>query len=633
MNIKTNHSPKMLDQLVQQLNQANTSESPAAIIQANLKLNRYWLSLNKFEKAKTYALTALDIAKNQSAEESTLAAIYAQLAQTFVKSFDFPSTLKYSQLLLPLSQKLGDAEKEVIAIKNLGIVAASRADYQQAIEHFIDGLNKGKAIDADSDESLTSSVRQMTAQMQINIATIYANLYNFEEALQRYNAVLSDYADVISPNTHSIILNNVGNLYISNGEIQKAYEHFDKSYHLAKAQKNKNTQAHTLAQISRALIAQDKLELALEKAEEAEQLIAELKDTTAKPINWINLGKINFKKGNFIEANKLASRAAAMAKSLEDNTNEIRAYKLLVHLFEAQGDFQQALKYQKIYSEVQERFSEVQRNRQALDIEIKYSLKEKQRAIETLKKENELQALLLENKEEIARQNEQLTEVNEDLKQFAYVASHDLKEPLRMIGSYTQLIGKIYQKDADEETLSYFSYVSGGVKRMNNLLDALLQYATIGRSEEELTDVNLSDIVDICNLHLRVKIQENEAIVEHIQLPIVKANRMRMMQLFQNMISNAIKFKKPDTTPVVTIKSEEREEDYLISIQDNGIGIPEEFKERIFVIFQRLHTKQSYEGTGIGLAICHKIIKRLGGSIWVESTQGEGTCFYFTIPK
>jgi len=168
---------------------------------------------------------------------------------------------------------------------------------------------------------------------------------------------------------------------------------------------------------------------------------------------------------------------------------------------------------------------------------------------------------------------------------------------------------------------------------MNNLLDALLQYATIGRSEEGLTEVNLTDIVDICKLHLKLKIQENDAKVEHHQLPIVKANRMRMMQLFQNMISNAIKFKRPGTTPVVTIKAEEREADFLIAVQDNGIGIPEEFKERIFVIFQRLHTKQSYEGTGIGLAICHKIIKRLGGSIWVESTQGEGTCFYFTIPR
>ncbi|MEL6923447.1 MAG: tetratricopeptide repeat protein, partial [Bacteroidota bacterium] len=488
MDIQTSNNKEKQSQLQQQLDEATARQQPEQIILANTEMSAFLLSQNNFSEARTFARAALrDLEELANSTPQLEAAVYTQLTQTFVKSYDYPLTAAYSERLLPLSRQLEDVEKEIIALKNLGIVAATKANYKEAMEYFIEVLEKGKAASATG-----TTIRQMVAQCTINIATIYANLFNYKDALRRYDDVLSDYADVLSTNTRSIVSNNVGNLYLSNGANEKALHYFEQSYELAHqsgttgsqtgAQNNRNTQAHALAQISRALLAMGRLEQASEKAEAAAALIETLGDTPARAINLNNFGDICLRRGDFAKAGKYAGKAAAAAKSADDNTNEIRAYKLLSAIFEAQDDFKQALKYQKIYGEMQLRFSEVQRNRMALDLEINYSLKEKQKAIEDLRRENEYQAILLENKEEIARQNEQLTEANEELKQFAYVASHDLKEPLRMIGSYTQLIQKLFAKEVDESTQSYFDYVSGGVKRMNNLLDALLQYATIGRS-------------------------------------------------------------------------------------------------------------------------------------------------------
>ena len=175
--------------------------------------------------------------------------------------------------------------------------------------------------------------------------------------------------------------------------------------------------------------------------------------------------------------------------------------------------------------------------------------------------------------------------------------------------------------------------MTDGVDRMNNLLDGLLKYATVGRGEQLLKPVNLNDSLIICQSNLRLLIAENQAEIISDELPTINGIPSLISQLFQNLISNALKFQKEDNTPKIIITSEEKEDEYIISIKDNGIGIKPEYKDRIFVIFQRLHARTEYEGTGIGLALCYKIMQRMGGKIWVESELGEGATFYFNFPK
>ncbi|MBD0344880.1 MAG: PAS domain-containing protein, partial [Coleofasciculus sp. Co-bin14] len=227
--------------------------------------------------------------------------------------------------------------------------------------------------------------------------------------------------------------------------------------------------------------------------------------------------------------------------------------------------------------------------------------------------------------------NAELARSNQELEQFAYVASHDLREPLRKIKSYTDLLVKRYQGQLDEKADKYIAYISDGAVRMQGLISDLLTYSRVGRGEviKEPTDLNV--VLNQTLSDLSRAIQESDATITADVLPSLNANPRQIGQLFQNLIANAMKF-RGEKQPCIQIKSRLDSNFWTISVQDNGIGIQPEHVDRIFVIFQRLHTKDEYEGTGIGLAICKKIVERHGGEIWVESELGQGTTFLFTLP-
>jgi len=220
---------------------------------------------------------------------------------------------------------------------------------------------------------------------------------------------------------------------------------------------------------------------------------------------------------------------------------------------------------------------------------------------------------------------------NQELEQFAYVASHDLQEPLRMVSSYVQLLARRYRGKLDSDADEFINYAVDGVTRMKILINDLLAFSRVGTHGNELSPVQLKDAVEIAISNLRLAIEENNALVTFDALPEVLADEGQMVQLFQNLIGNAIKFHSKEP-PKVQIKVRREKDQWQFSVCDNGIGIDPQFAERIFVIFQRLHTREEYSGTGIGLSICRKIVERHGGRIWVESEYGRGATFCFTLP-
>lgn len=227
-----------------------------------------------------------------------------------------------------------------------------------------------------------------------------------------------------------------------------------------------------------------------------------------------------------------------------------------------------------------------------------------------------------------------LKRTNADLESFAWVASHDLREPLRMVSSYVDLIGKRLGDQIDEDTKCYIGYAVDGAKRMDALILDLLDYSRVGRRGGTLESVSLADAAAESLINLKVMIEETGARVDLARdLPIILGLRSEVVRLFQNLIGNAIKFRKPGQAPVVTVGCRLDGGEWIVSVADNGIGIDPQYHEKIFRIFQRLVTKDQYEGTGIGLAICKKIVDRLGGRIWVESTLGEGCAFFIAFPK
>jgi light-regulated signal transduction histidine kinase (bacteriophytochrome) len=239
--------------------------------------------------------------------------------------------------------------------------------------------------------------------------------------------------------------------------------------------------------------------------------------------------------------------------------------------------------------------------------------------------------MLEERTKELAERVEELARSNAELERFAYVASHDLKEPLRMVTSYTRLLARRYKGKLDADAEDFINFAIDGAARMEQLIQDLLVYSRVGIRDLFVKPTDCEVVLGQALGNLQAAIEESDAAVTHDTLPVVKGDATQLVQIFQNLIGNAIKFhgEKP---PRIHISAEDKENEWVFSVQDNGIGIDPQYRERIFVIFQRLHSREEYPGNGIGLAICKKILENHAGRIWLSSQPGKGSTFYFSLP-
>jgi signal transduction histidine kinase len=246
---------------------------------------------------------------------------------------------------------------------------------------------------------------------------------------------------------------------------------------------------------------------------------------------------------------------------------------------------------------------------------------------------------LFQKTEEVKRQGERLRRTadelarsNRELEQFAYVASHDLKEPLRKITIYLQLLERRYRDRLDADARQYLGHAVDAAGYMQTLVNDLLAYARLGSRPRPLERTDCAAVFDQALANLAAAVQETKADVSRTALPAVPGDASQLVQLFQNLLDNALKFRQPGQAPVVRVDARRDGDDWLFAVRDKGIGIDSRYAERIFVLFERLHGKGEYPGTGIGLAICKKIVEQHGGRIWVESQPGSGATFWFTLP-
>ena len=625
IHINLKNIPAAAISLEESLRLSKNANDTSRMVSSLCALSHLSLKKNEYPRAIELAEEGLQLLKDHFKKNhfSLWADVYLQLSQAYIKSRDYSRSLEMSQLLLETSRKSGDIEKEVIALRNIAVVCGVKSNYKIGMQYFLEALDKCEAI----------GYRELLTQIQINTGTLYAHLYNYNEAIRRYQLVLDQHTGILDDMTRIIVFNNLGNIYFSIEQPDVALGYFEKAHTISVDNNYVEMIAYTLAQLARTKIRQKKFSEAEKDAKWAKTLFNQKEITNGKQIHLLNLGNLAFYKKKYEQAEAMIRQAIEIAQSLKDDTSEIRGYKILAFVFKAEGKFEQALEYQERYAEIQEEYANTQRSRQFLDLEIRHATREKQKEIEQLTKENEFQGLLLQKSDQISRQNEELLRANEDLRQFAYVVSHDLKEPMRMISSYTQLIQRLTKNHLQEKDQEFFNFVTEGVNRANSLLDGLLKYATIGNSKMELEKIDLTNIITICLANLRVRVVETNAKVIVHELPMVMGNSQMLAQLFQNLLSNAFKFVKPGVQPIVTIQADETPNGYIIKTTDNGIGISVEDQERIFKIFQRLHHHSDYEGTGIGLAICQKIANRHGGSIIVQSEPGQGATFVLKLPK
>lgn len=267
-------------------------------------------------------------------------------------------------------------------------------------------------------------------------------------------------------------------------------------------------------------------------------------------------------------------------------------------------------------------------------IENQLTIQRQRRAIAQQNQQLKVQNLRLEElNAELIKLNTKLEQSNQDLEQFAYIASHDLRSPLQTILGFTQILKQKYLDALDDKGKHYLDRIISGAYRMNKLITALLEYSRIGNKNLEFKPVDGNSIIDQVLESLQSEIEQSSAVILRDRLPTLHGNEVQIGQLFQNLIGNAIKYRHHHVKPQIKITVEQRINfEYLIGIHDNGIGIPSEDFQRIFQVFQRLEHSEEYSGTGIGLAVCQKIVDNHGGRIWVESEENQGTSFYFTLP-
>ena len=233
----------------------------------------------------------------------------------------------------------------------------------------------------------------------------------------------------------------------------------------------------------------------------------------------------------------------------------------------------------------------------------------------------------------LEQQAKELKESNRELENFASVASHDLKEPLRMIRSFMELLDKKYSSELDENAQKYIQFAVDGSRRMTSLIDDLLEFSRVGRKYTDVEEVDFNKLIEEILNQYKPSIEEKKAVIEVENLPVIRGVPVSLKLLFQNLISNALKYHKKDVETVIEIAVKERDEHWEFSVSDNGIGIEEKFLDQIFELFERLHASDEYPGTGMGLATCRKIVDQHGGEIWAESEPGKGSTFHFTISK
>ena len=382
--------------------------------------------------------------------------------------------------------------------------------------------------------------------------------------------------------------------------------------------------------------------------------------TKDQALLYSKLGTLNMRQGDLLEAKDFFIKSLALDSKLENSYLSQQNNYALYEIYRKEGNTEKALVYLENYDKLQKEILNSEKAQRVAEKRFQFEMDKSQKTIQNLalsrnrmiligisvtllviitflfftNKMKQLNNSKLTNKhEEIQFQNKKLTESNEVLRQFAYAAAHDLKEPLRNIGSFISLIRKRYGQDMPDEANTYMDYVVKGVKRMNDLLLDLLEFSAITTEMAASDLVNLRAVLDEVVYSLNDKILTSNAIVDYPDhFPKVKMKRLHLIQLFQNLISNSIKFNS--TNPVIKINAvlEEDKDTLLISVKDNGIGMEKEFERKIFLLFHQLDKSKGYEGTGIGLTICKNIVEKYNGQIWFESDLGQGTQFFIRLP-
>ncbi len=611
---------------------------------------------------------AFEIAKNQNDIVKMAESLFG-IGLSYQRRNSFQEALASYSAILELKGYPDKELKKASTYTQISVIHQALGNYESAYEHQMKALRLHEI----TNDSLG------IANSHYNLGTIFYYQTQYEQALDHYNHAYKICAGLKNERFFYSCLAAMGSVYEKLENQGESLNYNSQALQLAKKLNYKTGIAYALGNIAMNYATQGDFVKAEQYLKNSISIKLGLEDKWGVIGSELDLSKLYIQWEKPAKALSILKQTLKMAKDVNSKTRQLDIYKNMTIVYEQLDDPLTAYSFTKKYLALKDSVLNEKTVEEMGQSKRRYEIQKHEHEVTLLKKENELlgknkkiQKLqvyilaiaglfflsflwsyrkklkyqsninkLLEEKNDILNiknkeihvKNKQLKNSNDDLQQFAYVASHDLKEPIRMIGSYTTLLKKRYHQIIDETGKEFLFYIVDGVSRMETLLDDLLDFSRVGNQPAPTDFIAVNELMVIITSNLRQLLENlnGTLIVRTENLPTIKAHKTQLIQLLQNLVSNGVKF-RGERDPVVIVDCEEKDDKYVFSVKDNGIGISKENQEKVFEMFRRLHTREEYEGTGIGLAICKRIVKLWGGDIWIESIEGEGTTFFFTFP-
>ncbi len=569
----------------------------------------------------SYATLFEVLPKIKNSKSRLKAEVNQTLGMTLVFKNKFPEGYKYQIDALKYYSDLNDSLGMMGMYYDLGANFGIQGQSEIALENYEKGIAIARAM----------KDNKMIILGITEIGGTWASLNNFEKAIGYIDESM-ELAKLLNDDEElAWAAVNGGHISGNLKEYKKAEQYLQQAYDLSFKIGNKLLTAYALEQMSDICFRQNQLNKALTKLDESYRIFQELGQTNSVKGIAKKYAEIYFKQKNYIKYKEYTDQYIMLKDSLysKEMMESMASLKqdFEIHKIERENQIALLTKDQELAkAKNKSTITATLAGLVILMLWIYLMYSRNKSAIE----KNEI--LLAKNKE-ITKRNECLADSNKDLEKFAYIISHDLKEPLRNINGFTKLlIKKLKNQDVDDGINEYASFITNGTRQMEGLLNGLLEYSKIGfnKGEKELVDMN--DLVQNVTNSLKIQLNEKNCEVQIQNLPSIPCRSSQMTQVFQNLIANAIKF-SDDSGNKIMISAIDMGDEYQFFVKDNGIGIDKEYQKDIFVVFKRLHNRGVYSGSGIGLATCKKIVEDHDGRIWVKSEKGEGACFLFTIPK
>ncbi|MFK7775734.1 MAG: tetratricopeptide repeat protein [Saprospiraceae bacterium] len=667
-------SATKVDSLLTLLEEVEKKEILTDIYKINYLLGKEYSSgqEEKYEKATFHYAKAYKVAIATNNKMEQVDCLYG-IAYTHQRRNNYQEALNFFQQGIDLAEKFPDdieSAKMARVYTQRSSIYQVLGDYKKAFDNQMQSLlicEKNDDFDG-------------IANAQYNLGTIFFYQNQFERAREHYEKAKVICDQLKQERLIYSCLAALGSVNEKLGESELSLEYNIKSLELASKLNYKTGIGYAKGNIAANYLSVNNFAKAEEYCKDAISIKLDLEDRNGAIGSKIDLSRVYLQWNKPKEAIIVLDEALELANIVESKSRQSDIYKYLSVVYEELNNNSKALEYTKRYVALKDSLLNEKTLEEMGTSKQRYQLEKKEHDIEMLQKENELleqrelnQSLqkyvfglftiafllfiwwyraklryqnnvnrILEEKnellnsmnDEIEIKNKQLEHSNEDLKQFAYVASHDLKEPLRMINSYTNLLQRRYMASFDESGKEFMNYITDAVGRMETLLDDLLDFSRAGTQPTPTNFTSTQDVMVMveANLRHRLELLNATLVIKNDNLPSVKAHRTQMIQLLQNLVSNGMKF-KGEKDPIVEVDCLKKDNKYIFSVKDNGIGISKENLEKVFEMFRRLHTREEYEGTGIGLATCKRIVTTWGGDIWVESEEGNGCTFFFSVPS